>query len=61
MPSVTIKIANSGTPVVGSDPSSFGHVWYSLSDGSGEPLSYGFAPIKEGSPMGPGAVNPLFF
>jgi len=58
MPSVTIKIVNSRTPVKESNPSTFGHMWYSLSDGSGDPVSYGFAPIKEGDPNGPGGVNP---
>ena len=31
-----------------------GHMWYSLSDGTGEAESYGFGPIEPGDPSGPG-------
>ena len=34
-----------------------GHMWYSLSDGTGEAKSYGFGPKKPGDPFGPGKIT----
>ncbi|MEZ7911239.1 MAG: hypothetical protein QMB55_05390 [Propionivibrio sp.] len=55
---VTIKIAGKGT-LTSEGSSSFGHMWISLSDGSGgAPLSYGFGPVKDdkwwNNALGPG-------
>lgn len=44
---VTIKIANIGTPLSGGGYSRAGHMWYELSDGNGESQSFGFGP-KDG-------------
>ena len=62
MPTLTIKIAPPGVPLL-LEPgaiSSFGHMWLSLDSdgptGSGTPQSRGFAPIGHGSPIGSGRV-----
>ena len=41
---VTINIAGAGTPTT-TGPSFAGHMWYSLDNGSGTAVSYGFAPV----------------
>jgi len=62
MPSVTVKIVNRDTPVIEpngqSGTSSFGHMWYSLTDDNGHSFSYGFAPdpAHQGNPIAPGHV-----
>lgn len=57
MPSITIKIANAGTPFTNGGASSVGHMWFTLSDGFTSE-SYGFAPNEShhGSPFAPGQV-----
>lgn len=57
MPTLTVHMASMGTPLANGKTSKFGHMWYTLDDGSGgSSLSYGFAPItaKSGWPIGPG-------
>ena len=64
MPYLIINIANKGTPVInqldGSISESFaGHMWYNIQqDANSVPISYGFAPIQEGTFHGQGGVNP---
>jgi hypothetical protein len=63
MPFLTVYIAAPGTKHISSDghssSSSFGHMWYSVSQTQGgSQQSYGFAPIASGSPVGPGEYKP---
>ena len=64
MPSLTVKIVNTGTWVFNTDSnqyesSYFGHMWYSIKESEDSAaLSYGFAPVKRGDFDGPGNVNP---
>lgn len=44
-PSITIRIADRGTPRNGLDPSATGHMWVELNDGNGNVTSLGFAPV----------------
>ncbi len=53
---VTIKIAEPGTPLKDGTPSTPGHMWYSISDGNHR-NSYGFAPIEHGAIKGKGQVT----
>jgi len=55
---VTINAVGSGAPMANNKTSAFGHVWYSISNGTDIPLSFGFAPRKPGDPFGPGKPNP---
>lgn len=61
MLTVTINIAARGTPLSDGGFSEFGHMWYSLNDGNGNTVSYGFSPIIDENPLnnpfGPGGVN----
>jgi hypothetical protein len=59
MSSVTVNIAGRGTPTSDGGTSSVGHVWYSLGDGNGNSISYGFSPDANniGSPFAPGEIN----
>ena len=43
---VTINIAGRGTQTE-TGPSVAGHMWYSLNDGSGNVVSYGFGPVHD--------------
>ena len=44
-----------GTPLSGGGTSAVGHMWYTLDKGDGStPLSFGFAPITSGTPLGAG-------
>jgi len=59
---LTVHMAPKGTPLLNSiDPSIKGHMWYTLDDGSGKPLSFGFAPVDGatgwGRGFGPGDVH----
>ncbi|NOT16019.1 MAG: hypothetical protein HOP21_10725 [Methylotenera sp.] len=58
MPTVTVNIANPGTPLAGGGTSSVGHMWYSISDGQSRPISNGFAPNEQhhGDPFAPGQI-----
>ena len=58
---LTIKIVDRDTASL-NGPSAFGHMWYSLDDGSeNPPLSFGFGPIDDNTrwndAYGPGRVN----
>lgn len=62
MHTLTIKIAQKGTPYIDQKTgevhdSSVGHMWYSISNGT-ETTSYGFAPDGKSTPVGPGHVTP---
>lgn len=57
MPTLTINIANRGTPLSDGDSSAVGHMWYEISDGNGNTQSYGFAPAEHGSPFSDGAYT----
>ena len=63
MPSLTVKIVNSGTRVFNEetnqyDSSIFGHMWYSIKESEDSAaLSYGFAPVTHGDFDGPGEVK----
>ena len=54
---VTINVAGAGAPTIAdngeSGESRFGHMWYSLGDGTKEE-SYGFGPIEPRESSGPG-------
>ena len=50
---VTIYVAAPGTPLASGGTSAAGHVYYVISDGHSQ-NSFGFAPVKEGAPMGLG-------
>ncbi|MFM0251494.1 hypothetical protein [Paraburkholderia sediminicola] len=58
MRSITINISGSGTPLAEGGISSVGHMWYQLNDGSGNSLSFGFAPAgnHQGEPFSPGQI-----
>ncbi len=58
MPTLTVYIVDAGAEKNGGKPpSDYGHMWYSINDGKGGGEKYyGFGPIKEGSPRGPGDV-----
>jgi hypothetical protein len=56
MPTLTIHIAEKGTPCADGTPSKKGHMWYSVNDGLGNINSYGFAPIN-GLAYGDGDIN----
>mgnify|MGYP000932383046 CR=1 FL=1 len=47
MPTVTINVADAGTPTSNGSNSLVGHMWYSLNDGSGHTDSYGFEPARD--------------
>lgn len=51
---VTINIAGRGTPLLGGDTSSVGHMWFELNN-NGIKTSYGFAPDEshQGQPFAP--------
>src|SRR3989338_3561937 len=55
---VTINAVGPKAPLLDGSKSTFGHVWYSVSDGNGKIQSFGFAPSKSGDPFGPGEPNP---
>jgi len=62
-PQLTIKIVDRGTLVYSQEqgkyvPSQTGHMWYEITNADGVINSYGFSPVTEGSPLGPGDVNP---
>jgi len=54
---LTVKISDRGTILREGDESATGHMWYSLSENGVSVGSYGFAPIEEGKPFGPGKVH----
>ncbi len=54
--SVTIHIANRGTPLKKGGTSSVGHMWYEINDYKSKPKSYGFAPLEHGKAFGKGHV-----
>ncbi|MFI3156939.1 MAG: S8 family serine peptidase, partial [Methylococcaceae bacterium] len=56
MLTVTINIADRGTPLSTGGTSSVGHMWYSLDNGNGKISSWGFAPDinHQGQPFAPG-------
>ncbi|WP_460734579.1 calcium-binding protein, partial [Lysobacter tyrosinilyticus] len=56
MPTITINIANGGTPLASGGQSFAGHMWYVLTDDQGHSESYGFAPIEHNTARGPGQV-----
>jgi hypothetical protein len=59
MPSLTVYIAPAGATVVGSTPSTAGHMWYSIQGTNSQtPMSYGFAPTEKWQhwPYAPGKV-----
>src|SRR4030067_2071500 len=66
MPTLTINIAASGTPLLesylrnGGGSSLTGHMWYSITAANGDTFSYGFAhdPDHESWPLAPGFVYP---
>lgn len=55
---VTIKIAESGTPMADGSRSAAGHMWIVLTDSNGTSESYGFAPGSDysGQPAAPGQI-----
>ncbi|MBU0484384.1 MAG: hypothetical protein KKB30_07720 [Proteobacteria bacterium] len=61
MLTVTIKISERGTSLNNGDTSRVGHMWYSLDDGNGNTISYGFSPRVGATGIsqafGPGQVN----
>jgi hypothetical protein len=59
MPTVTINIAGPETPTSDGGSSFQGHMWYSINDGNGNVISYGFSPNREntGKPFAPGGTN----
>ena len=59
MPTVTINIAGPGTPTSDGGSSFQGHMWYTISDGSGGAESYGFSPNRDhtGEPFAPGDIS----
>ena len=58
---ITINIVAPGALEISNDGAMHnslpGHVWYSVTDSSGRTASYGFDPIKQGSPFGAGRVS----
>ncbi len=56
MPVMTVYVAVAGTPLRGGGYSNFGHMWFSVNNGSGE-RSYGFHPTIGLTPIGPGHVS----
>jgi len=65
MPTLTINIAGSDTPLSNGETSSYGHMWYSIDpvDGVAFPESYGFGPkdnnAKRSNPRFPAARDDL--
>lgn len=59
MPTVTINIAGPGIPTSDGGSSFQGHMWYTISDGSGDSKSYGFSPNIDhtGEPFAPGDIS----
>ena len=53
---LTVNIAEPGTPLKDGHTSYAGHMWYSISDGKTS-NNYGFAPVKPGDTSGPGHVS----
>jgi hypothetical protein len=56
---LTIYIAAPGTPLAQERPGDTsvpGHMFYAINDGTDNILSYGFAPIKQGTINGPGHI-----
>src|SRR5436309_2941353 len=56
MPTMTVYIAERGTPLVRGDTSAAGHMWYSISSDGTTQQSFGFGPATEGMPGGVGKV-----
>ncbi len=58
MPTVTINVVGRGAPLASGEKSTFGHMWYAVTDDQGESRSFGFAPDEqhEGDPFAPGQV-----
>ncbi len=54
---IVIYIANRGTPLNNGGESKVGHMWLGLSKNGGPLSYYGFSPIEEGNPDGPGAIH----
>lgn len=52
---LTVNLAVSGTPESNGQTSPFGHMWYSISNGSSN-SSYGFVPVAAGTPL---SQNPI--
>ncbi|MEO6676801.1 MAG: calcium-binding protein [Pseudomonas sp.] len=56
MPKLIVNIAGIGSPLSDGGSSKTGHMWYQVTDSNGNTNSYGFAPIENGVPHGPGTV-----
>jgi hypothetical protein len=57
MPTMTVYIAERGTPLVSGGTSAAGHMWYSISsDGISDQQSFGFGSATHGMPGGTGRV-----
>ncbi|WP_338473496.1 calcium-binding protein [Pseudomonas sp. MS646] len=57
MPKLMVNVASRGTPLSDGGASQTGHLWFELVSDDGSALSFGFAPIEDGSPYGPGEVK----
>lgn len=56
-PTLTVYMASGGQESDGGGKSTAGHMYYVLTDTNGGHHSFGFAPLSEGSPIGPGGVK----
>ncbi|MBO1537003.1 calcium-binding protein, partial [Pseudomonas sp. OA65] len=57
MPKLRVSVSDRGTPLSEGGASATGHLWYELISDDGSVLSFGFAPIEDGSPYGQGEVK----
>ena len=56
MPTLTVNIASRGTQLSSGGTSAVGHMYYVISNGTSEALSFGFAPKEHGDAFGEGKV-----
>lgn len=57
MPFITVKIAAGGTALQDGNESLKGHIWLDTDGGNGDPRTYSFGPVVEGTPIGKGYVS----